>query len=410
MVCKRFVSTEILKYISYTIHILQIDAGNGVWENGTNVVGNDPTDASVQITMADTTGYVQAVMAEYPNNAIFSIDNEPTLWSSNHRDVHPMGATYDEIVNLTLTHGAAVKQACNGNCLVAGYSPWGWCGYFEDGMDHDAGFCTSGGPDYISKGNVPLNEYYLQQMAAYEKANNERILDIMDVHYYPAASGTSMSCDESDPTSIKNRLSAARSLYDYGYTDPSWINTEIALIPRFMNLINRTYPGTKFSISEYNFGGDDCITSVIAHSEALAVMSTYGVFAATRWSKPKAGSAVTNAFNIFTNYDGNGGNIFDSMALDVKDSNVDVVSSYSFISKDKSKMYVIAYNKDQNNQNSLMVQLTNNNDNLQINGQLSVYGVDANGMGYVGSVTPNSAASFSLDLPAWSIRLAVANL
>ena len=154
----------------------------------------------------------------------------------------------------------------------------------------------------------------------------------------------------------------------------------------------------------------DCITSVIAHSEALAVMATYGVFAATRWSNPASGAAVTNAFNIFTNYDGKGGNIFDSAALDTKDTNVDVVSSYSFISADEKKMFFVAYNKDQNNEHSVNVALTNNINKLQINGDLNVYGVDASGLGYVGTITTYTEASFSLNLPAWSIRLAVANL
>ena len=51
----------------------------------------------------------------------------------------------------------------------------------EDGADHDAGFCTGGGPDYIAKGNMPLTGYYLQQTAQYEKDHGQRVLDIMDV-------------------------------------------------------------------------------------------------------------------------------------------------------------------------------------------------------------------------------------
>jgi len=387
------------------------DAGNGVWVNGSNVVGNDPTDASIPITTDGAAGFVQAVMKAYPNNApVFSIDNEPTLWQDTHRDVHPKGSTYDEIAGDLTTYGAAIKKACNNNCLVAGYSAWGWCGYFEDGYDHKAGFCTGGGPDYKAKGNVPLNAYYLQQAAAYEKANNQRILDIMDVHYYPQAAGA-RSCDESNTTQNMYRLDAPRSLYDYSYTDPSWINTPIALIPRYRNLISQAYPNTKFSISEYTFGGDNCITSTVAHSEALAIFATYGVFAATRWSKPNPGAMVTNAFNIFTNYDGKGSNIYDSQpfAVNVKDSNVEVVTTYSFIAKDKSKMFVVSYNKDQNNDNTVNVQLTNNNDNLKINGDLSVYGVDATGLKYIGTVTPNQS-SFTLSLPKLSIRLAIANL
>ena len=51
------------------------------------------------------------------------------MWHGSHRDVHPKGSTYDEITNDTLVYGAAIKSVCS-DCLVAGYSAWGWCGYF----------------------------------------------------------------------------------------------------------------------------------------------------------------------------------------------------------------------------------------------------------------------------------------
>ena len=107
------------------------DAGNGVWVNGSDVVGNNPYDASIKCTLDGAGAYVQAVTKAYPNQAVvFSVDNEPTLWSGTHRDVHPDGSTYDEIINDTLEYGAVIKKACNYNCTVAGYSAWGWCGYF----------------------------------------------------------------------------------------------------------------------------------------------------------------------------------------------------------------------------------------------------------------------------------------
>ena len=219
-----------------------------------------------------------------------------------------------------------------------------------------------------------------------------------------------MDCDESDATKVSNRLQAPRSLYDTGYTDPSWINTEIALIPRFQAWIDSLYPGTKLSISEYNFGGDDCMTSTMAHSEALAVMATYGVFAATRWSKPLPGAMVHNAFNIFTNYDGQGGNVYacEPYAVNVKDSNVEMLSSYAFIAKDQSKMFVVAYNKDQSNTNELAVSLMNNG-NLAFKGSIAQYGVDKAGLRYIGNIQA-SGNGFTLALSPWSIQLAVVPL
>jgi hypothetical protein len=317
-----------------------------------------------------------------------------------------------------VNYAPAIKKACDNKCLIAGYSPWGWCGYFEDGADHDAGFCESGGPDYIAAGNIPLAQYYLQEMAAYDAANNQRILDIFDFHYYPAADGVTFSCDESDATTNMNRLQAPRGLYDWSFTDGSWIKEPTAVIPRFRAMIDKYYPGTQLSISEYNFGGDTCITSTIAHSEALAIFATYGLSVGTRWSKPAPGSMVTNGFNILTNYDGKGGNILKSSssggtaAYNVKDSDVATVSSYMFMAGDASMMYVVLYNKDQSASNSVMVTLENNKNNVILNKQMiDVYGVDKNnGLSRVGQVTPNNGYSFNVTMPAWTIRLAVITL
>ena len=116
--------------------------------------------------------------------------------------------------------------------------------------------------------------------------------------------------------------------------------------------------------------------------------------------------------NSFTNYDGKGSNIYDSepYAVNVKDSNLEIVTSYSFIAKDKSKMFVVFYNKDENNKNTVSVSLINNNDNIKINGNIDVYGVDKSGLSYIGTTNPTNEQSFSIDLPAWSIRLAIATL
>ena len=75
----------------------------------------------------------------------FGLDNEPTLWSDLHWDVHPDATTYEEIAGKLTTYGPALKKACNNQCKILGYTPWGWCGYFTDGYDHDvAGGCTTG--------------------------------------------------------------------------------------------------------------------------------------------------------------------------------------------------------------------------------------------------------------------------
>ena len=57
------------------------DAGNGIWTNGSNVVGNDYNDANIQTNESDAFEYTNAILEKYGSNApVFEIDNEPCLW------------------------------------------------------------------------------------------------------------------------------------------------------------------------------------------------------------------------------------------------------------------------------------------------------------------------------------------
>jgi len=62
----------------------------------------------------------------------------------------------------------------------------GWTGYFWSALDWAPGGDWWNHPqDRLAHGDVPFVEWYLQQMAAYDQANGQRILDYCDEHFYP---------------------------------------------------------------------------------------------------------------------------------------------------------------------------------------------------------------------------------
>ena len=85
----------------------------------------------------------------------YELDNEPSLWDSTHRDIHPAALTYDELVNRSTAAAAAVKTA-DGTAAVLGPSDWGWCAYFFSAADG----CNDGS-DRASHGDVDFAAYYL---------------------------------------------------------------------------------------------------------------------------------------------------------------------------------------------------------------------------------------------------------
>ena len=71
--------------------------------NGQLVTGNDPNDANVPVGLARSsragcsTSSAAGARASAGGLRYYILDNEPSIWHSTHRDVHPTGATMDEI-------------------------------------------------------------------------------------------------------------------------------------------------------------------------------------------------------------------------------------------------------------------------------------------------------------------------
>src|SRR5436190_370453 len=83
---------------------------------------------------------------------------------------------------------------------------------------------------------------WLDQVRKHDEQAGQRTLDVLDVHYYPQASGVFSAAD--DPQTRGLRLRSTRALWDPTYTDESWIGEPVRLIPRLREWVDRYYPGT----------------------------------------------------------------------------------------------------------------------------------------------------------------------
>lgn len=286
------------------------DCGNGVRPDGSPITGNDPADTSMAVGTAFVQDWVRHLVAHYGRaNAggvkFYNLDNEPELWRHTHRDIRPQPLGYDELRDRTIQYAAAVK-AVDPGARILGPASWGWTAYFYSDLDtYPGGDWWNDPKDRKAHGNTPLAEWYLQQMRAYEQANGRRLLDYLDEHYYPQASGV-FSNDTSAATNAL-RLRATRSLWDAGYVDESWINEPVQLIPRMRGWVAANYPGTKLAIGEYNFGALHHINGALAQADVLGIFGREGLHLATLWSPPGAGDPGAFAFRMYRNVDGAGG-------------------------------------------------------------------------------------------------------
>ncbi len=275
----------------------------------------------------------------------YSLDNEPALWPSTHARIHPAKPTCAEIVDKNINLAKAVKNV-DPYAETYGLVAYGFQEYniFQDATDWAS----------IKAANTNYSwflDYYLDSMKKASDAEGKRLVDALDLHWYPEAKGGGTRiCFGEDPTNIecnKARLQAPRTLWDPTYTEDSWIvqynKWALPLIPKVQDSINKFNPGTKLSFTEYSYGADNNITGGIAQADVLGIFGKYGVYNANVWG----GGAYTAAgFNIYTNYDGNG-SAYGNTKVKAETSDVENSSVYaSILGTDDSKLHIIMINKN----------------------------------------------------------------
>jgi uncharacterized protein (TIGR03437 family) len=297
------------------------DCGNGVLLNGMRIA-NDPTDAYVPVTPAFSGDWVRHMTGTYGPAAsggvrLWSLDNEPEWWDSNHYDVYPQRAGYDDMLARNITWAAAVKQVDPG-ALITGPVPGGWSGMLFSKVDMQSGWGAKpyqywdNPVDQKAHDGVAWVPYYLRQMKEAEVKQGRRLLDVLDVHAYIAPGGLSGSVG--DAAMEKLRLTSTRAFWDPNYVVPNgqlWDATgkEVApaLVPRMRQWVNDNYPGTMTGITEYNWGAQSSLTGGLAQADILGIFGREGLDVATVWATIRPTEPGGLAYKIFLNYDGLGG-------------------------------------------------------------------------------------------------------
>jgi hypothetical protein len=254
----------------------------------------------------------------------FSLDNEPDLWADTHSEIHPAPATYAEVGQKSVTLAAAVKQVAPG-ADVYGYAGYGYAGFVN----------LQGAPDAGDHGD--FIDYFLQTFAQAETDLGARLLDVLDVHWYPEArgGGRRITSDDDDDVIAAARMQAPRSLWDPDYVEDSWIANDVLggpvlLLPWFSARIAAHYPGTRLSISEYYYGGGAHISGAIAQADVLGILGREGVHAANLWHLGETDDAFIHAaFDMFLDFDGNGARLGDRGVF-VQVSDTQTFSAYAF--------------------------------------------------------------------------------
>jgi len=335
---------------------LWADAGNGVKPGkGGLVVNNNPLDANIAADSNFEQQWVQHLVQKWGGVRYYILDNEPSLWHETHRDVHPIGATMDEVANRMIDYASKIRAA-DPNGRIIGPEEWGWTGYFYSGFDQQAGKqnLNRSFPDREAHGGADYIPYVLSRIRQEEQARGTRLLDGLSVHYYPQGGETGNSLSAA-MQQLRNR--STRSLWDPNYLDES-INAKVMLIPRLRGWAEAFRSGTPIGITEYNWGAENDINGGTAQADVLGIFGREGLDFANRWPAPPRGSAVSRAFQMYRNYDGTG-KTFGDTSVRTTVPNPDTLSAFGALRTSDRALTLIIVNKDLSQPTTVDLQLAN---------------------------------------------------
>ncbi len=313
------------------------NAGNGVGLDGKPLPPGPPTLTSVRSTPESIERWVRQIREKdkIRGRSIESyiLDNEPMLWHSTHRDVHPEPVTYDELMEKTVAYASAIRRA-DPEGKIAGPAEWGWIAYHYSARDTASG--TTLRPDRRAHGDVPLVPWYLRKLREYEKKTGVKLLDILDLHFYPQGDG--IYAGKTDAFTNARRLRSTRSLWDPTYKDESWIDERMQVLPLLKQWVAENYPGLGISIGEWSFGASKHMSGGLATAEALGRFGVAGLHSAYIWGGLDERTPTFWAFRAYRNFDGQGGR-FQDWSVPVKGDGTFVSV---FASRDEKREKVVA--------------------------------------------------------------------
>jgi hypothetical protein len=383
------------------------DACNGILaSNGQFIVNNDLNDANVPADGAFHQGWFQHLVNRWGTASTgglkyYILDNEYSIWHSTHRDVHRVGATMDEIRDKMVDFATRIKNQDPGAQVVAP-EEWGWLGYLLSGFDQQYGAANGWHlhPDKDAHGGWDYVPWLLDQMRQREQATGRRLLDVFSLHYYPQ--GGEFGNDVS--TAMQQRRNrSTRSLWDPNYTDETWINQKIFLIPRMRQWVAQYYPNTRTAITEYNWGAEGHINGATTQADVLGIFGREGLDIGARWTTPDPATPTYKSIKMYRNYDGSGG-AFGNVSVRAATADPDNLSSFAARRTTDGALTVMLIAKRLTGTTTTTVNVANH----PLSGPVQVWRLSStNAIARLADVTP-AGGTITLSLPPQTITLLVA--
>ncbi len=409
-------------------------AGNGVLANKKGMIWDiDPNLNYIPSTPAFQKEWVQTIVKNFKPASqggvrFYQMDNEPGLWQFNHRDVCPKGIGYKDLVELNASYATAVKEV-DPEAQVIGFTAWGvmelagspW-DYIPGGVANYRDRDNAKGDKWTERkahGDFTQLAYYLYAMNKLSQKAGKRLIDYVDDHGFPEVWAKNAKGDNVnvlgdfpyDPVLTPKQFDALRIFYDPTFEDPeSWCaqpgNKEYLfdpwrpLIPNLKKMIDKYYPGTKLSMTEYYPASQHYYHGGLLQVVTMGIYMREGLDMACDWGSAWEGGYVYLGHQLFSNYDGKGSQVGgDYVPCDSSDPDL-----YSFGARNGAKHFVILVNRNHDKDFETTVNLPQAATSYQIYTMSESLGYRLLDSGR----HPAPGASLPIHVPAFSAILVVA--
>lgn len=279
----------------------------------------------------------------------WNMDNEPEVWSSTHDDVATSAITAEEYMQKYFAVAKAARAKFPNIKLVGPVSTNEWQWYT---WNNSKVIDPTDGKSY------PWMQYFIKRISEEEAATGIRLLDVLDVHFYP---GT-----ENDATTT---LQLHRVWFDTQYDFPKANGVKVTGASGWDNSITKEYffercnqwltqykgvnHNVTFSLSEYgtiaNQGSENANVIACWYASHLGVFSENNVELFTPWDWYKGQWEVMHLFSKY----------YGSISTKSTSSNNNTVSGYSSLTADGDSLIVVVVNRDQTNSQPVLLNLQN---------------------------------------------------
>ena len=318
------------------------------WEGvHNNWAGEGDIDLYLMDWPADsTTGIVSHWIAELGIPALsmkyWNMDNEPEIWNGTHDDVMPDLIPAEEFMQRYF-EAAKKARAAFPDIRLAGPVPaneWQWFNWDNDKI-------PSGSKSYT------WLEYFIKRIGEEQQASGVRLLDVLDVHFYPGENKAS------------DIVQLHRVWFDRTFNYPGANGVKRAGSGGWDNGITKEYlfarcgewldkylgkgHGVTFGVSEMGIQGSDPNVTAVWYASTLGVFADEGVelFTPLTWK-----TGMWEVLHLFTRH-------FKSIRVASVSDREETVSAYSSINAAGDSLTVVLVNRSTAAAQEVHVNLSN---------------------------------------------------